>query len=206
MSREYLITIRTDSFYFSCLKNAAACRSCGWELFLFKFRRCKNMQMQQYNLIIILIQKSMALWEPCSGSYINRTVKRNIKCSGGLLHMLSLILFSHTLLKHRSNSAEINTYTGSCEGRLSVCQILWSSQSGKKNHLKCFRSYIHLKCSAEPVLQKWYFLVFFEALSQLNHLKYIITEAVSVTARANVPLEHPLQALFWEFSVATQPL
>lgn len=67
------------------------------------------MQIQQHNHIIILIQKSMALREPCSSSFINRMGNRNVKCAGGLLHMLSLILLSCTLLKHRSNSTEIST-------------------------------------------------------------------------------------------------
>lgn len=149
----------------------------------------------------------MALWEPCSGSYINRMVNRNIKYAGGLLHKLNLILPSCALLKHRSSSTGISSVISvhMKEELGFLCQILWSSQSGKESHLKRFRSCIHLKHTAEPVLQKWYFLVFFEALSQLNHLKCIIREAVSVTARASTPLEHPLQALFWEFSVATQP-
>jgi len=34
---------------------------------------------------------------------------RNTKPAGGISHMLSLILVSCMLLKHRSNSAEINT-------------------------------------------------------------------------------------------------
>lgn len=82
---------------------------CGWALFSFKFRRCKNMQMQQHNHIIILIQKSMALREPCSSSFINRMANRNVKYACGLLDMLSLILLSCTLLTHRSNSTEIST-------------------------------------------------------------------------------------------------
>lgn len=103
------LQFRMDSFYFSRLKNVAAFLSCGWVACSFKFRRCKNMQMQQHNRVIILIQKSMALWEPRGSSYINRMANRNIKRAGGILHMLSLILLSRMLLKHRSNSVEINT-------------------------------------------------------------------------------------------------
>lgn len=159
------------------------------------------MQMQQHNHIIILILKSMVLREPCSSSFINRMANRSVKYACGLLDVLSLILFSCTLLTHRSNSTGISAdmlvnvkeESGFPGAKLS------SSLSGKEHHLKCFGGYIHLKCSAEPALKNWYFLVLFEALNQLNNLKYIITEAVTVTARANGSLECPFYESCFEY-------
>lgn len=66
------------------------------------------MQMQQHNGIIILIQKSTTLGGSRSSSYIIRPGNRNIKRAGGVLHMLSLMPLSRTLLKHGSKSTGID--------------------------------------------------------------------------------------------------
>lgn len=158
------------------------------------------MQMQQHNHIIILIQKSTALREPCSSSFISRMVNRNVKCAGGYYTCWAWFS-SHVRCYHTGvtalKSAVILVHEKGESGF--PCVKLSSSLSGKKSHLKCFGGYIHLKCSAEAALKNWCFLVFFEALSQLNNLKYNITEAVTVTARANVPLECPFCESCFEY-------
>lgn len=168
------------------LKYTAASLSCGWVLFSFKFRRCKNMQMQQHNGIIILIQESAILWSSHGSSYIIRMGNRNTKRAGGVLGMLSLPPLTYAVKTREYKHRNQRCYTGAWEGRarLPMPPILWSSPSGKRSHLKCFGGCGHLECSAKPALQKWYFLVFFEALSQLNDLKWIIREAGSVITRA----------------------
>lgn len=139
----------------------------GGHCFHFDLEDARTCKCSSTIISSFLIQKSMALREPCSSSFINRMVSRNVKCAGGLLHMLSLILISCTLLTHRSNSTETSTVMLAHVKEKSdfPCVKLSSSLAGKESHLKCFGGYIHLKCSAEPALKNWYFLVFFEALS-----------------------------------------